>query len=79
MADDAQQNNQPRMSIRETQYGGDRVRLEAFFNHDGITIANIDMDCMSEEAGIELVRGLFNALRQHRSGVILTAPGTKVG
>ena len=78
MADGAQQNNQPSMSVRETQFGGGRVRLEAFFNHDGTTIATLDLDCMNEEVGIELVRGLFNAMRQRRSGVILPAPGTKV-
>lgn len=78
MADDAPANNQPRMSVRETQYGAGRVRLEAFFNHGGITIATLDLDCMSEEVGIELVRGLLNAMRQRRSGVILPAPGTKV-
>jgi len=78
MADDAQQNNQPRMSVRETQYGGGRVRLEAFFNHDGITIATLDLDCTNEEVGIELVRELFNAMRQRRSGIILPAPRTKV-
>ena len=78
MADDAPANNQPRMSVRETLLSAGRTRLEAFYNIENVTVATLDLDCMSEEVGIELVRGLFNAMRQRRSGVILPVPGTKV-
>jgi len=69
----------PRLSVRETQYPGGRVRLEAFYNHDGVTIATCDLDAANEEVGIELLALFHTALRQRHSGVILPAPGTKVG
>jgi len=78
MAENSVNNDRPRLSVRETVYGGGRVRLEGFYNLNNITIATCDLDASNEALGIELLGVLVAALRQRSSGVILPAPGTKV-